>query len=166
MGWLNSIGVMREKPEWNQNIIRKYNQQDLWTNMMWEAKKRATDLEFGLGDQVGYGVNHWFKDSKNSRFVKKKGQHGFVHILFILWRPYQSHSMKLYYTSFLHAQATGRFIQSSQIFVFPLLITHTLMQHYHCFSLASLGFCHIIKLPTFPSFSMAHQPLQGGDAHY
>lgn len=33
-------------------------------DLVWEAKKRANDPEFNLGDQVDYGAIHWFKDNK------------------------------------------------------------------------------------------------------
>ena len=65
-------------------------------------------------------------------------------------------------TSFPHAQTSCESIQSSQTSVIELRPTRVLIQLSYWFSPVSQGFCH--KLPTFPSFSLAHQPLQQGDS--
>ena len=76
--------------------------------------------------------------------------------------PVLTPSLDVWNTPFPHAQTTCRSIRSSQTFVVELRPIRVLIQLSYWFSPASQGFCH--KLPAFPSFSLAPQPLQQGDS--
>lgn len=104
---------------------------------------------------------------QRTSFQQEKTQQGSVHISSVVsTQPRWPCFLILWNTSFPHAQATWRFIQSSQTFVFHFRTTRILIWHCHWFPPASQGFRHMVKLPPFPSFSLAHQPLQQGDSDH